>query len=178
MPTAVEILKSKLYDTLFLPENLVKGKGHLFAVPIGQYAGRKIKSWEHTNLLCAGAMDAPRSFVMRQVRCAFYQGGEFISPMAGVLRFQQLGKSAKAFNLESITSEGCKSYICEPDWIPSRDYLKREDEDHPCICELKSQEWFGFELELERDPDIPTEFVLVLLGDLWRPAALCQNASA
>jgi hypothetical protein len=47
----LKTVRDCLYDTLFLPENMPHEKAYLFVNPVGQYAGRKIKGPDHTNIL-------------------------------------------------------------------------------------------------------------------------------
>lgn len=178
MQGLMETVKDKLYDTLFLPENMPKLQAYAFALPLGQYAGRKMKTWEHTNLLCSGAMDAPRSFAIREVKCAFFQGGEYMHPFPGALSLFISGNLVRSWKLESISAEDCRSVICSPAGPYAEGFLELENRERPIITELESQVYFNFQLDLERKPDIPTEFVVVLVGDLYRPAPLCRNARA
>ena len=70
----LEIVKDSIYDTLFIPENLVNGRGVLFCIPLGQYAGRIIKQYEHTNVLCAGMLPAPNKFLVQSIHCCILSG--------------------------------------------------------------------------------------------------------
>lgn len=72
-----------VFDTLFLPENLSPGdggfgswpvgRGILFVIPLGQYAGRTIKQWAHTSMLQCGCLDLPKSFLIQKIRLGIYQ---------------------------------------------------------------------------------------------------------
>jgi hypothetical protein len=68
----LEIVKDVVFDTLFVPENLRGGKGHLFCIPLGQYAGRQIKQYEDTSMLMAGSLPSPHKFLVRSFHCYLF----------------------------------------------------------------------------------------------------------
>lgn len=167
----LEILRDRLYDTLFLPENMPNDKGYLFLNPLGQYAGRRIKQIEHTNMLQAGMMSSPEFFLIRKVKVAFYQGGEFVSPGSDLYDGDlQLITSPDHLEirftpLSGYASEDCRSVIATPPSKYGDGWLKYEHEHNPVIFQLETQRAFYFLLTLKNKPEVPTEFITVLEGD-------------
>ena len=160
-----------LYDTLFLPENMPHDTAYMFVIPLGAYAGRKIKELEHTNMLMPGCLPAPEEFAIREMQCAFYQGGEWIEPLLGTVRLQQrldtvrewpcIPESAKAL----VESQSLKSLIHMRRHLYGEGFLELADQKTPIITTLRTMEYFSCVLTLEHKPDIPTEFLVALAGD-------------
>ena|SRR5579863_922265 len=165
MPILMHIVKDHLYDTVFLPENMPNDKAYLFAIPVGHYAGHKIKTFEHTNMLVCGMLPAPESFHLREVKCAFYQAGEYLQPLPGFLHLERCGQRLHTWPLSEIADEDCKSLTCVRQCDYSEDFREYEDKHHPVIKSFEQHEHFGFVLELPEKPEIPTEFLVVLGGD-------------
>jgi len=74
----LEFVKDAIFDTAFVPENLYNGKCSLFVIPLGCYAGRNIKGYEHTNMLQAGCLDAPKKFLIKSFHCGLFESGNFV----------------------------------------------------------------------------------------------------
>jgi hypothetical protein len=166
------LVQDVLYDTAFLPENLGSGnRVQMFSIPIFSYAGRKIKEYEHTNMQMCGCLPSPEEFGIREIRCAFYQGGEWIEPFPGTLKLQQrlqvvheqptipidAEDLVESRHLRSLTHFQRHPY--------AKGFLELADKKTPIITQLRTQEYFTCILELDRKPDIPTEFLVVLMGD-------------
>lgn len=172
MPLA-ELTRTRdvLYDTLFLPENMPQNTAHMFTIPMGCYAGRKIKQLEHTNMQMTGCLPAPEEFSVREMQCAFYQCGEWIDPLPGTLLLHQrletvrewpcIPESARAL----VESQSLKSLIHAPRHLYGEGFLELADRETPIITTLRTQEYFSCVLTLERKPDIPTDFLVALVGD-------------
>lgn len=77
----LEIVRDAIFDTLFLPENLRAGKGILFCIPLGQYAGRQLKGYEHTSMYCAGMLDAPKKFLVQSIHCHLFDPDGGLIPL-------------------------------------------------------------------------------------------------
>ena len=162
-------LKYNLYDTLFLPENMPGDKAHLFTIPMGCYAGRKIKELEHTNMQMCGCLPAPEEFGVREIQCAFYQGGEFIDAFPGSLKLQQRLDVVLNLPTRNIQNPHLRSLTHVARHPYAKDFLELADTETPILTKLRTMEYFTCILELERKPDIPTEFLAVLIGDLFAP---------
>jgi hypothetical protein len=166
----IEVLKGRIYDTLFLPDNMPNDKGYLFLLPLGQYAGRKIKQIEHTNMLQPG-MIFPESFSIRQLKCAFYQGGEFVSADSdlyeGDLQLMTVPDhlETRFTPLSMYAAADCRSVIATPPSPYTNGWRDYEDKHHPVIMFLETHRAFHILLTLKNKPDVPTEFVCVLCGD-------------
>jgi len=171
----LEILKGRIYDTLFLPENMPKNRAYMFAIPLGQYAGRRVKTWEHTNMFHPGSMAAPESFAIREVKCAFYQGGEFVNSDSGLyLGKLELWVPPDLIELvfdpiKLLASDDCKSLIAAPTGPYGEGFLELEDRVRPIIFTLETQHAFSVVLNLSEKPEVPTEFIAVLCGDRVTP---------
>jgi hypothetical protein len=164
-------VKDCLYDTLFLPENMPHEISHMFVIPQGCYAGRKMKAVEHTNMQMCGCLPAPEEFGVREIRCAFYRGGEWIDPLPDTLKLQRglqiirtrptipptAEELVKSRDLRSLTYFQRQPY--------AKGFLELADQKTPIFVTLRTQEYFTCILELERKPDILTEFLAVLIGD-------------
>lgn len=171
MPTEIKtkLLYDRLYDTLFLPENMPQNRAHLFAIPVGQYAGRKIKTFEHTNMVMPGCLPMPESFGIRQVKCAFYSNGEYIEPRPGVLHLESCGSRVQTFNLSEISSDSCKSIICLRPVPYAKGFKELADKATPIFKKLEAQYYFSCILEMDSASNDKLEFLAVLLGDheMW-----------
>jgi hypothetical protein len=165
MPILMQIVKDHLYDTLFLPENMPNDKAYLFASPVGQYAGRKIKMFDHTNMVMGGMLPAPETFSIREVKCAFYQGGEYLDPLPGVLHLQVGIDRIASFSLSEIADAACSSLKCVRPHDYPEGFREFEDQHRPVIAEIDQQRYFACILEMQTKPEIPTEFIVVLVGD-------------
>lgn len=164
-----KILKDHIYDTLFLPENMPDHIAYLFIIPLGQYAGRKIKMHDHTNMVLGGCLPAPERFSLREIKCAFYQGGEFIEPFPGKIYVEKRMERVLACDVSGLIDTQCKSLLCQRPHEYPEGFRQIEDDRHPIICTFEQLEYFSVFIELERKPDIPTEFVVVLAGDHYVP---------
>ncbi len=167
MPTEIKtvVLHDHLYDTLFLPENMPANRAHLFVIPVGQYAGRKIKMFEHTNMFIPGSLPMPESFALREIRCAFYQNGEYIEPPMGALHLDLLGRRVTSFPLSAITSDTCRSLTCVRPQPYGEGFKELADKQTPVIAKLEAQYYFSCILELDEHSDTKMEFLTVLIGD-------------
>ena len=109
----LEIVKTAVFDTLFIPENLSRGKGMLFVIPVGQYAGRTTKQFEDTSMLMAGCLPAPHKFLMRKITLGFYREGDVYIPtshriwMGASFLLESCGKLLAQGKLVDYASEIC-----------------------------------------------------------------------
>jgi hypothetical protein len=158
-------VKDHLYDTLFLPENMPHEISNMFVIPVGCYAGRKIKELEHTNMQMCGCLPAPEEFGVREIQCAFYQGGEWIAPFPGRLKLQVGLRIELSFPTSNIHNPHARSLTHVPPHPYGKGFLELEDRERPILSRLRTMEYFTCILELERKPDIPTDFLAVLIGD-------------
>jgi hypothetical protein len=144
---------------------------HMFVIPLGCYAGRKIKELEHTNMQMCGCLPSPEEFGVREVRCAFYQAGEWIEPLPGTLKLQRglqiCGEwptiPTEAKDLVDSRSLRSLKYVHPAPY--AKGFLELAEQKTPIFVKLRTQEYFTCILELKRKPDIPTEFLAVLIGD-------------
>jgi hypothetical protein len=107
----LELVKSAVFDTLFVPENLHNGKGLMFTIPYGQYAGRSIKDYQHTSMQCAAMLPAPQKFLVQKIRLGFYGYHGFIPTShriwQGTFVLEASGLKIAAGTLLDYASEGC-----------------------------------------------------------------------
>jgi len=108
----LELVRSVVFDTLFVPENIVRGKSTLFVIPFGQYAGRTIKTLDHTSMLQCGMLDSPKKFLIRKLRIGFYDSAERFIPVShriwmGGFALETMGKPIIEGKLTDYASEGC-----------------------------------------------------------------------
>jgi hypothetical protein len=75
----MDIVDQPLYDTLhtLAPRSYRRrNQEMMFVVPFGQMhetkVGLRVKHWEDTNMLIGGALDAPKSFFVKHIRCALF----------------------------------------------------------------------------------------------------------
>lgn len=163
MPDPLQLVRLKdcLYDTAFLPENLGSGSlVRMFQIPMGCYAGRKIKELEHTNMVMQGCLPAPEEFGIYDIRCGFYQGGEYLDPLPGKIELQQRLLTVARFPLAEIAAPGVRSLThMRPHKPPAW------ENPNAVLTQLHAMEYFAVIVNLERKPDIPTELVVALVGD-------------
>ncbi len=67
-PGVLQLVYDCLFDTVFLPENIGANLTYLFVIPIGNYAGRRLKQPSDTNMVCSGMLPAPEKFLIRSFR--------------------------------------------------------------------------------------------------------------
>jgi hypothetical protein len=163
----IELVRTKgvLYDTLFLPENMPHEISNMFVIPLGCYAGGKIKEREHTNMQISGCLPCPEQFGVRGIKCGFYQGGERIDPVWGTLTLQIGLRKIKTFPLSEIWHPSCRSLTYHERHRYVEGFLELEDKDNPIVATIGTMEYFTCILELPKKPDIPTDFLAVIFGD-------------
>jgi hypothetical protein len=67
--------RDTLFDTLFLPDNLGSQSNiHAFTIPLGQYAGRRVKDVSDTNMLMAGMLPPPETFDVQELSVVIADG--------------------------------------------------------------------------------------------------------
>lgn len=121
-------------------------------------------------MMQAGMMSAPEWFAIRKIKCAFYQGGEFVSSGSdlydGLLELMvPVERVSLQMHLRGISAEDCRSVIATPPHEYGEGWLKYENDHHPVIFTLAPGHSFSFVLTLKNKPEVPTEFVTVLCGD-------------
>jgi len=75
----LELVKSTVFDTVVLPENLRNGKSILFSIPMGQWDGRKCKQQEDTSMLMACCLPCPQKFLVRKLRFGLFDSKKSLS---------------------------------------------------------------------------------------------------
>lgn len=185
----MELVKTAVFDTLFVPENLCSGRALMFVIPYGHYAGREIKQFDHTSMLVSGAMECPNKFIALKLRLGFYDHSGFISTeeriWQGVFSFETLGKIVLSGKLTDYASEGCweeakrlNHSVVEgrlggesiPDDDPAANLSKellwgKSGDDNPrIIAFLEQSQPFSMEVRLEHPGNFPVTFVASFEG--------------
>ncbi len=175
----MRFIKDCIFDTAFLPENVSAGRVMMFVIPVGQYAGRQIKNYHHTNMLQGGMMCAPEKFFIDSLHTSFVRsdlyGKDFWAEEIpqqsklwdGTLRLDSLGRTVREWQLRDLIDLKCVEMV--KDSMQRRESKKFIDADidivnrEPDDMLLEQQACFNFLLET-RHANVPLDLLVVAQG--------------
>lgn len=174
-------VRDTIFDTLFLPENLGNGfKATAFAIPLGQYAGHRVKQAEDTNMLMCGMLDAPCTFDVQGVGVwingavpgdRWWNGTLFFQVNINPILSGPISDFADASLPKTIRDrtgplcriENKKRVYLRPLLDVSAAHAEKR------ITEIRQQEYFGCRFEFANRPDRPLQLVVGISGIRYFP---------
>jgi hypothetical protein len=184
-PITMLATRDTIFDTLFLPENFGSQLIlHAFAIPLGLYAGRRIKEASDTNMLMPGMLQSPDTFDVQGIGIAILDSEGHVPTKDerwdGVLTFQvnvNQGLSGPmrdfddAFLLKTIRERNVPLRHRENGKIvydrPLIELAAAKKEER--IVEIHQQEYFGCRLAFTKRDERPTQVVIGISGIRYFP---------
>lgn len=174
---ALQPKQGLIYDTIFLPENLCQRTCTAFCIPVGQYAGRLIKQFEHTNMLMAAMLPSPEKFTVQKISIAIKDGYGFIGTenrwWDGEGKLQIYGES-QILRLRELADKTLPQRIQY--WMSATEAFARNfptiepDQKIPVLANIDTQMYFHARFELDHDFNVPMELQIALEGVHWMAA--------
>lgn len=163
----LEIFKSRIYDTVFLPENVRLGQARAFTIPYGQYAGRVLKQKTETNMQICGMLPAPEKFVIERLCCALRDGCGYIGTANrwwdGVIELETCGKRIIGGALRDFDDQKLLKRIHE-ERIPFDREMNYEDLATHGDMLLDQCQPFSCSIHFDHEVNVPMELVIALEG--------------
>jgi hypothetical protein len=165
-------VKEIIFDTIMLPENVCHPSqmATAFVIAVGQYAGRALKDYRHTNILQPGMLCAPQQMAVHSLSTALRNiGGNYISIedrwWDGNLDFSVGFRTTVSGPIRSFADRRLLYEISE---IPSSEAADPADFPEP-IAVIRQQECFSCRLSFKHAVNVPLDLVIGLRGILYVP---------
>lgn len=169
-----------IFDTLFLPENLGSQSNiHAFCIPLGQYAGRRVKDIADTNMMMCGMLPSPDTFDVHGLAVQITDDKGMVPTSDpcwdGVLTFQVnanqiLGSALRSFD-DAFLFERIKEHNVP---IRRRDNGKivfnraliplEKARAEAKIAEIHQCEYFGCKVAFTKRPETPIQMTIGISG--------------